>query len=110
MVANPQRGEIALELGQDHLILRPSFESLCAAEAELGSLFALVERAAQGKLLLSEMISLFWHLQHPAASALSRETFAERASAAGLAALSPILRQVLAQILKGSPCADESTE
>ena len=36
---------------------------LVRAEEELGSLFALVERAGQGELLLSEIAALFWFCQ-----------------------------------------------
>ena len=52
---NPLRGESALTVAGTAYVLRPSFENLVLAEAELGSLFALVERAAQGALTLAEM-------------------------------------------------------
>jgi hypothetical protein len=45
--ANPLRGESALIVAGASYVLRPSFEHLVLAEAELGSLFALVERAAR---------------------------------------------------------------
>ena len=60
-VANAARGEAGLAIGGETLVLRPSFEALVAAEAELGSLFALVERAAEGRLTLAETAALFWH-------------------------------------------------
>jgi hypothetical protein len=44
--ANPARGEAALLIAGEILVLRPSFEALVAAEEELGPLFALIERAA----------------------------------------------------------------
>ena len=53
--ANPARGEAAILVGGERVVLRPSFEALVAAEEEVGSLFALVERAADGRLALSEM-------------------------------------------------------
>jgi hypothetical protein len=59
--ANSARGEATLHIGSETLVLRPSFEALVAAEGELGSLFALVERAAEGRLMLSELTALFWH-------------------------------------------------
>ena len=59
--ANPLRGEATLIVGGRAHVLRPSFAALVAAEEELGSLFALVERAGEGRLLLSEMATLFWH-------------------------------------------------
>ncbi len=59
--ANALRGEVALVLDGVTLCLRPSFAALVAAEDELGSLFALVERAAGGDLRLAEMAALAWH-------------------------------------------------
>ena len=53
---NPVRGEAALRVGGETLVLRPSFAALVAAEEELGPLFALVERAAEGRLRLAEMV------------------------------------------------------
>jgi hypothetical protein len=44
--ANAVRGEASLRVGGEALVLRPSFAALVAAEAEIGSLFGLVERAA----------------------------------------------------------------
>ena len=45
--ANPARGEAAIVVNGEALVLRPSFQALVAAEGELGSLFQLVERAAE---------------------------------------------------------------
>ena len=42
-------------------LLRPSFDALVRAEEELGPLFALVERAGEGQLRLTEIAGLFWH-------------------------------------------------
>ena len=55
--ANAARGEASIAGHR----LRPSFAALVAAEEELGPLFALVERAADGQLKLSELVALFWH-------------------------------------------------
>ena len=79
--------------------LRPTFEALVAAEAELGPLFALVERAAEGCLSLTEMVALFWHCRTQ--DNLRREVFAESVVAGGLAAATPALRTLLGQILQG---------
>lgn len=93
--ANPFRGEAEIA----GIALRPSFAALVAAEAELGSLFALVDRAAQGQLELREMVALFWHCRMT--DRLDRADFAETVTAAGLAAAAPVLRQLLRQILTG---------
>ena len=98
---NGARGEAALELGGERLVLRPSFAALVAAEEELGPLFALVERAADGKLSLAEMAGLFWHCLVEPPTGLTREALGEAIVAVGLAKLSPVLRGILAQILGG---------
>ncbi|WP_375197365.1 gene transfer agent family protein [Sphingobium sp.] len=98
---NGARGEAALELGGETFTLRPSFAALVAAESELGPLFALVERAAEGRLSLSEMAGLFWHCLVDPPGGLTREALGEAIVAAGLAKLSPVLRGILRQILAG---------
>lgn len=100
-VANAVRGEAAVRVNGESVVLRPSFQALVAAEAELGPLFALVERAADGRLGLGEMVALFWHCLRDAPAGLTRETLGEAVAAGGLAAATPALRLLLAQILAG---------
>ena len=98
--ANPLRGEAALELaGRSHR-LRPSFENLVAAETELGSLFALVERASEGLLTLTEIAALLWHCLDEAERP-AREAVGEAVLAMGLLAAIRPVRVVLAQVLQG---------
>jgi len=98
--ANPERGEAALVLEGVTHVLRPSFAALVAAEAELGPLFELVERAASGKLGIAEIAGLFWHcLKDP--PALGRAAFGEALVTAGLKSLTPALRVLIGQILAG---------
>jgi hypothetical protein len=99
--ANGARGEAAIRVAGEMLVLRPSFAALVAAEAELGPLFALVERAAAGKLSLAETVGLFWHCRHDAAEGLTRETMGEAVVAGGVAAVTPALRALLRQVLAG---------
>ncbi|BBD00139.1 MULTISPECIES: gene transfer agent family protein [Sphingobium] len=99
-VANPARGEAALDLGGERLALRPSFGALVAAEQELGPLFDLVERAADGKLSLADLVALFWHCLVDR-DALSREALGEAIVAVGLAKVTPVLKAILQQILAG---------
>lgn len=100
-IANPVRGEAALDLDGGTCVLRPSFAALVAAEQELGPLFELVERAAAGKLGLAEIAALFWHCRSDADPALTRDDFAEALARAGLVALTPVLKTLLRQILQG---------
>ncbi|MFL6730147.1 MAG: gene transfer agent family protein [Sphingomicrobium sp.] len=99
--ANPYRGEASIDVCGEALVLRPSFGALVAAEEELGSLFELVERAAEGQLRLFEIVALFDHLSRGRPDAITRERIGEAVAEKGLAGVSPILRSVLAQILQG---------
>jgi hypothetical protein len=101
MTANAVRGEAELVLAGVTLRLRPSFAALVAAEAELGPLFALVERAAAGGLTLAEMAGLLWHCRIDAPARLTRDEFSEQLVAAGLASATPALRILLGQVLAG---------
>ncbi len=98
--ANPERGETALEVGGEQLAMRPSFAALVAAEAEVGPLFDLVERAADGKLSLGDLATLFWHCLVDR-ERLSREAIGEAILALGLARVTPVLKAILQQILAG---------
>ena len=99
-MSNPARGEAAIHVEGRELVLRPSFDALVRAEEELGSLFALVERAGEGQLRLSEIAALFWFcLARP--GAVSREAMGEAVLAMGLARAAAPLKQLLGQILRG---------
>ncbi len=93
--ANPHRGEAEVA----GIVLRPRFAALVAAEAELGPLFALVDRAAAGEVRLSEMATLFWHCR--TSEAMERAAFCDAVVAAGLVGAAPALRVLLHQILIG---------
>lgn len=99
--ANPLRGEAELRIGGEMHVLRPSFSALVAAETELGPLFALVERAADGRLGLGELAALFWHCLRDPPATLTREAVGEAVVAEGLAVVAPALRILLGQILQG---------
>ncbi len=98
---NPARGEAAVRVGDETLVLRPSFAALVAAEESLGPLFALVERAADGKLGIGEIVTLFWHCLRDPPERLTREQLGDAVIEAGLAAATPVLRVLLRQILQG---------
>ena len=99
--ANPARGEAALRVAGEMILLRPSFAALVAAEQELGPLFALVERAAAGELALAEMVALFWHCVLDRPDWLTRDRLGEGIASGGLASATPVLRILLSQILAG---------
>ncbi len=97
---NIMRGEASIRVGGAELVLRPSFAALVAAEGELGSLFALVERAASGGLLLGEIVALFWHCLVQR-EGVTREMLGEAVVAVGLSGVTPALKVLLRQILSG---------
>jgi Phage tail tube protein, GTA-gp10 len=99
--ANPARGEASIDLPQGALAFRPTFAALVAAEDEIGPLFVLVDRVADGALSLSDLIALFWHCRADAAHWPDRDAFADALCAAGLVKLTPALRTLVAQILQG---------
>ncbi|MEE4537248.1 MAG: gene transfer agent family protein [Erythrobacter sp.] len=98
--ANCIRGECELHLGDRTVLLRPSFENLVAAEGEVGSLFALVERASQGTLTINEVCALLWHCiaDDPRPS---RDEVGEAVIEQGLIATTKPVRAILAQVLQG---------
>ncbi|MBH5321552.1 gene transfer agent family protein [Aurantiacibacter sediminis] len=100
MTANAIRGEAVLRIAGEEHLLRPSFAALVAAEDELGPLFALVERASEGQLRLTEIAALFWHCLSDR-SRVSRDDVGEAVMALGLAKSTAPLRVLLAQILQG---------
>lgn len=99
--ANIHRGEASLDVGGERLLLRPTFGALVAAEEELGSLFALVERAAEGGLKLHEIAALFDHLSRGRAVGITRERIGDAVVEHGLAGVTPTLKLVLTQVLQG---------
>lgn len=100
--ANSLRGEAELVIEGERIVLRPTFAALVAAEEELGSLFDLVERAAGGRLLLSEIVILFWYVVRDRPENLTRERLGEGMMTLGLAGVTPALKILLKQILSGS--------
>jgi len=100
MTANTLRGEASFVISDEARTLRPTFTALVAAEEELGPLFALVERAGEGKLRLTEMAALFWHCLADR-EGMTREAVGEAVMAEGLAASARPLRALLAAILQG---------
>lgn len=99
-VPNPVRGEAAFAVGGRQRVLRPTFAALVAAEQELGSLYALVERASEGHLRIAELATLFWHCLTERGD-IVREQVGEAVVEAGLAGCAAPLRCLLGQILQG---------
>ena len=99
-IPNTQRGETTIQIAGQSRLLRPTFEALVLAEEELGSLFALVERAGEGRLKLAEMADLFWFCLVER-DQVSRAEVGKAIAEQGLAACAKPLRTLLGQILQG---------
>lgn len=99
MPANVLRGEAELQIGDFLVVLRPTFARLVAAEAELGSLFGLVERAAGGEARLSEIAGLIWHCVE--AGGWERTHFEEALFRGGVLPVLTVYRRLLAQFVSG---------
>jgi len=97
---NALRGEAQFQLGDRQFLLRPNFENLVAAEEEIGSLFALVERASEGLLTLSEVSTLLWHCL-VADPRPSREEVGKSVLKLGLIETTKPVRAILSQVLQG---------
>lgn len=98
---NAARGETAIRIGNADIILRPSFAALTAAEDEIGPLFAMIDRAGEGRLSLREIVALFWHCATGLPDGMDRDHFADALAAGGLLRATPPLRQIIGQILQG---------
>ncbi len=99
--ANPARGEASLTIDGQEFLLRPTFEALVAAEEELGSLFTVVEQAAEGALTMAQMAGLLWHCL-PMQNRPERSDVGAAVLRLGLVEAAKPLRVVLSQIIKGS--------
>ncbi|WP_228242685.1 gene transfer agent family protein [Porphyrobacter sp. GA68] len=99
-VANPLRGEAELVIGGRRHVLRPTFEALVRAEEELGSLFALAERAGAGDLRLAEIAALFAHCLTGTPEP-DRQSVGEAVLRMGVAQAVKPLRILLSQIFAG---------
>ena len=98
--ANAQRGEAGLLVEGQTLLLRPSFENLVAAEEELGSLFALVERASEGAITFAQIAALLWHCIDTDPRP-DREQVGKAVLEVGLLEAVKPVRTILAQVLQG---------
>lgn len=101
MSANPVRGEVALPLRGGERLLRPSFSALVAAEAEAGSLFQLLERAAGGQARIADMAALFWHCLGDRREGEERSHFETALLLEGVGTLLPVYRVLLSAVFGG---------
>lgn len=99
--ANALRGETSITVSGRSFILRPSFTALVSAEAELGSLFAMVERASEGSLTVAEITGLLWYCIAPDVRP-ERDMLGAAVLELGLVEAAKPVRAIFAQVLKGS--------
>ncbi|MFQ3594895.1 MAG: GTA-gp10 family protein [Sphingomonadaceae bacterium] len=96
------RGEVMLEAGTLRLPLRPTFAALVAAEQEVGSLVLLMRRVADGDVRLADAGPLLWHCAVASGEVrVGRDAFEAKLAEAGVQALLPAYRGLLARIFAG---------
>lgn len=106
--ANPLAGEVALTLGGQRFLLRPSFARVLAAEAEIGSLLDLAMRAGEGRVAIKEIASLLWFCLEPGeGDKPTLQAFGDQILAAGIGQATPAFRDLLTVILGGEAGADD---
>lgn len=98
--ANPLRGEVLLRLPSADRVLRPTFAALVAAEAEVGSLLGVLDRAGSGDLRLGDLGPLLWHSLASDGGEENRVAFEAELLQVGLAGLVAPYRQLLAAIFR----------
>ena len=101
--ANRLRGEVPLSLGARDFVLRPSFTAIIAIEERLGGVISLAVKASKGAFGLREVTVIIWEtLDGREDSRLTEESLGGLILEEGLAAVSSVVSELLASILKGS--------
>ncbi|MEM6682219.1 MAG: gene transfer agent family protein [Pseudomonadota bacterium] len=104
--ANIERGETSICLTGKTYRLRPSFHALVTAEAEIGSLIALVERASSGELAINDIVVLLHACALAGGHDVSRDAFAAAVLRAGIGRTIEPLRVILGNIMGSDGTAD----
>lgn len=101
-MANRLRGETTLALGGETFTLRPTFAAIMEIEDRLGGIVPLATRAAAGDFGLKEVTIILWATLNGASPrGLSLDEVGERVLHAGLAAVTPVVRDLLTTVLTG---------
>jgi len=79
--------------------LRPSFQALVSAEAEIGSLIALTERASDGQLAINDIVVLLRGCARGGGLDIARDDFAGAVLRGGIAQTVAPLRDILSNIM-----------
>ncbi len=92
-MANEQRGEIELKLGDETYTLRPTFEALCAIEGRLGAgVLEIAERMAARRIGFREVAAIIFETAKAGGHKLDEAKVGEAILEVGLlAVVAPIL-------------------
>lgn len=101
-MANEQRGEIELKLGDETYTLRPTFEALCVIESRLGAgILEIAERMAERRIGLGDTTIVIFEIAKAGGHKVKEAEIGEGILETGLfSAISPIL-QLLGRALAG---------
>ena len=103
VMANRLRGESEILLGGATYRLRPTFAAIMEIEDRLGGVVALAVRAARGEFGLKDLVVIVWAtLNAVEGQKLELAAVGDFILARGIAETTPIVRDVLTQVLGGS--------
>lgn len=102
-MANRLRGESEITLGGITYRLRPTFAAIMEIEDRLGGVVPLAVRAARGEFGLKDLTVIVWAtLNAVEGQKLELAVVGDLILARGIAESTPIVRDVLTQVLGGS--------
>lgn len=102
-MANRLRGESEITLGGVTYRLRPTFAAIMEIEDRLGGVVPLAVRAARGEFGLKDLTVIVWAaLNAVEGQRLELAAVGDFILARGIAEITPIVRDVLTQVLGGS--------
>ena len=101
-MANQQRGEVELKLGDQTYIMRPTFEALCAIEARLGvGLLEIAERMAERRIGLGDATVIIFETAKAGGHKAKEAEIGEGILEVGLFAVVPPIIELLDRALTG---------
>ncbi len=101
-MANEQRGEIELKLGDESYTLRPTFEALCAIEGRLGAgVLEIAERMAARRIGFREVAAIVFETAKAGGHKLDETEVGEAILEAGLFAVIVLVVELFSRALSG---------
>ncbi len=108
-MANKLRGDVTLDVGHEVWVHRPTFTAIVKIEERLGGVIGVARRAANGEFGVNDVAVILWatFLSNTGKSP-SLEDVGEVVIRLGMAKASPVVRQILTNILTGDADSGEN--